>query len=230
MDQLPATPDPGEQLAATGIADGDTPASGAGAATPTKKGGGFLRALFEIVETLVLTLVIFFVIQNFVAQPFEVHQFSMEHTFEPKDYVLVDKLSPRWSTYQRGDVVVFTPPEGWDQEKTPFIKRVIAVAGETVELRDGQVFVNGTQLDEPYLFAGDDGIRQPTEALSESTSWTVEPGYVFVMGDHRQQSQDSRAFGPIKVDSVIGRGFVRYWPISKLTLITRPEYSGIAAP
>src|SRR5205823_81069 len=85
--------------------------------------------LVEIVETLVLTLIIFFVIQTFVAQPYKVQQQSMEHTLEPDQYVLVDKLTPRFDTYKRGDIVVFTPPDDWVQaDGTPFIKRVIGLA------------------------------------------------------------------------------------------------------
>ena len=104
--------------------------------------------LFEIVETLVLTLIIFLVIQTFVAQPYKVQQQSMEHTLEPDQYVLVDKLTPRFDTYKRGDIVVFSPPPDWAREDdTPFIKRVIGLGGETVEIRDGKVFIDGTELD-----------------------------------------------------------------------------------
>ena len=96
--------------------------------------------LFEIVETLVLTLIIFLVIQTFVAQPYKVQQQSMEHTLEPDQYVLVDKLTPRFDTYKRGDIVVFTPPArlGRSEDETPFIKRVIGLGGDTVEIRDGE--------------------------------------------------------------------------------------------
>ncbi len=116
-----------------------------------------LGCLFEVVETLVLTLVIFFVIQTFVAQPYQVKQQSMEQTLEPEQYVLVDKLTPRFDAYDRGDIVVFNPPPRRGRaDGTPFIKRVIAIGGDLVEIRDdGLVYVNGVRLDEPYLFEVD---------------------------------------------------------------------------
>ena len=88
--------------------------------------------LVEVAETLILTLVIFFVIQNFIAQPYQVQQKSMERTLEPGQYVLVDKLTPRWDSYSRGDVIVFNPPPAWTQDPTPYIKRVIGLPGDTV--------------------------------------------------------------------------------------------------
>ena len=178
----------------------------------------------EILETLVLTLVIFFVIQNFVAQPFRVQMSSMEHTFEPDQYVLIDRLSHLWSPYQRGQVIVFRPPEGAGEQGDPFIKRVIGVAGDTVDLRDGQVLVNGKQLNEPYLYRNDAGNIEPTDATGGVSHWVVPDGQLFVMGDHRQVSVDSRVFGVIPVSSVIGRAVLRYWPISNLGLVQTPTY------
>src|SRR4051794_31787500 len=122
-----------------------------------------LGCLFEVVETLVLTVVIFLGIQTFVAQPYKVQQGSMETTLLPDQYVLVDKLTPRWSAYNRGDIVVFDPPANWTEATgVPFIKRVIGLPGDHVQLRDGAVYVNGTKLDEPYVFT-EDSIRQTTD-------------------------------------------------------------------
>jgi signal peptidase I len=164
--------------------------------------------LLEIAETVVLTLIIFFVVQNFVAQPYQILQQSMEPTLNPQEYVLVDKLSPHWSDYKRGDIIVFEPPAGFqeDGKDIPFIKRVIGIPGDTVEIKDGAAWVNGVELIEPYVYGG-----QPTEAFTSETTWTVPEGYLFVMGDHREASQDSRLFGPIPRSSVIGRAWLRYW-------------------
>ncbi len=149
-----------------------------------------LGCLLEIVETLVLTLIIFLVIQNFVAQPYQVKQMSMERTLEPEQYVLVDKLTPHFDTYKRGDIVVFTPPADWGDSGTPFIKRVIGEGGDTVEVRDGHVFVNDTELDEPYVYPDEiGGPPQETTALDQ-TRWVVPEDELFLMGDHRSNSAE----------------------------------------
>jgi len=185
--------------------------------------------VFEILETLVLTLVIFWVIQSFVAQPYQVKQNSMERTLEPGQYVLVDKLSPRWDRYDRGDVVVFSPPPSWTTDDTPFIKRVIGLAGDQVEIRDGTVYVNGDPLEEPYTYRNAAGVNEPTSTSPDQTRWQVPAGQVFVMGDHRQRSADSRVFGPIDVERVIGRAVLRYWPLDTITILQTPTYPGVAA-
>jgi signal peptidase I len=179
--------------------------------------------LIEVVETIVLTLVIFFVVQTFVAQPYEILQQSMMPTLNQNEYVLVDKLSPMWSDYKRGDIVVFQPPPGVEEggQDIPFVKRVIGVPGDTVEIIDGAVWVNGVKLDEPYVFPG-----QPTTPWSDQTKWVVPKGDLFVMGDHRAASKDSRAFGPIPRSSVIGRAWLRYWG-GPFGLVGSATYEGI---
>jgi signal peptidase I len=184
-----------------------------------------LGCLFEIVETLVLTLIIFVVIQNFVAQPYKVQQQSMERTLEPEQYVLVDKLTPRFDTYKRGDIVVFKPPTDWGgDDETPFIKRVIGEGGDTIEIRDGSVFVNDIEIEEPYVYADETGDPQPTDAPFDQATWTIPAGELFLMGDHRSNSADSRTFGPVDVDQVIGRAWLRYWPLDTFGILPTPTY------
>ena len=184
-----------------------------------------LGCLFEVVETLVLTVVIFLGIQTFVAQPYKVQQSSMETTLFPEQYVLVDKLTPRWAPYSRGDIVVFDPPETWSSGGgVPFIKRVIGLPDDRVELREGKVYVNDVELDEPYVFR-DNGVQAPTDPQAGgATEWLVPAGQLIVMGDNRQDSADSRSFGPIEVGHVIGRAWLRYWPFDTFGVLPTPAH------
>jgi signal peptidase I len=194
-----------------------------------------LGCLLEIVETLVLTLVIYLLIHNFIAQPFEVEQDSMVPTIEEHEYILIDKLSPRFNDYDRGDIVVFTPPPGFEQGGVPFIKRVIGLPGDTVSLRNGIVFVtpeggSAIRLIEPYVRQLD-GRTAPTQPRdAEGTSeWTVPDGEYFVMGDNRPDSQDSRFFGPISRESIVGRAWIRYFPLNRIQLMEQPVYERLTS-
>ena len=193
-----------------------------------------LGCLFEVLETLVLTVLIFLGIQTFVAQPYKVQQESMETTLLPDQYVLVDKLSPHWAPYTRGDIVVFNPPASWTAGAgVPFIKRIIGLPGDRVELKDGLVYVNGVKLNEPYIYK-DNGVPNVTDPeIGDQTVWFVTEGNLFVMGDHRENSADSRSFGPIEISSVIGRAWLRYWPIDTfgvLPKLSHPELDSTAVP
>lgn len=183
-----------------------------------------LKLVVEVVETLILTVIVYLVIQTFVAQPYRVEQGSMQQTLQEGQYVLVDKLTPHFDAYSRGDIVVFHPPEGGGEpDDTPYIKRVIGVTGDEVRIRDGRVWVNGVALDESrYVYEA-----ESTYALDQRvTRWTVPAGALFVLGDHRSNSTDSRTerIGFIPVDNVIGRAFLRYWPIPTLAILDTPTY------
>ncbi len=178
--------------------------------------------LLEAAETLVLTLIIFLVIQTFIAQPYQVEQMSMENTLLPHQYVLVDKLTPRFDPYKRGDIVVFMPP-GAAPGSTPYIKRVIGLPGETVDLRNGHVSINGQEISEPYVYPG-----QVTEPIGGESHWVVPANTLFVMGDHREDSSDSRVFGPVPISSVIGRAWLRYWPLSTFEILATPTYPDLS--
>ncbi len=190
----------------------------------TRRHFGFL---VEVLEALLLTIVVFFVIQTFIAQPFRVEQGSMETTLHEGQYILIDKVTPLFDGYSRGDIIVFRPPASANEpDDTPFIKRVIGEPGDQIAIHDGKVWVNGVALDESsYVYDGEP--TYPTDpALS---SWTVPAGSLFVLGDHRDDSTDSRTarLGLIPIDHVIGRAVLRYWPLSSVALIQPPTYTPI---
>jgi signal peptidase I len=193
-----------------------------------------LGCALEIVETLVLTLVIYLLIHNFIAQPFEVEQNSMVPTILEGEYVLIDKVSPRFSDYERGDIVVFDPPSGYSEGGVPFIKRVIGIPGDSVRLENGRVYVtpaggSAVRLEEPYINHDISGKPEPTlpRDAEGTTQWTVPAGSYFVMGDNRTVSQDSRTFGAITRDLIVGRAWLRYFPLNRIGFVNHQVYPGL---
>ncbi len=171
-----------------------------------------LRGLAEWAVILLGALLVAFVVKTFLLQAFYIPSGSMEPTLEIQDRVLVNKLSYDLHDVNRGDIVVFRSPPGEEGSTVKdLIKRVIALPGETIEARDGKVLIDGRTLEEPYLRDG--VVTGPIEPKQ------VPPGQVWVMGDNRNNSKDSRFFGPIDEDLIVGRAFVRVWPITHLTLL-----------
>lgn len=179
------------------------------------------RWAVEVVQIVLLTALLYAVVTTFVAQPYEVEMSSMEPTLLPGDHILLDKLSLAWSDPQHGDLVVFDAPDGFADDGIPYVKRVVAVAGETVQLLNGRLWItpvggSPAPLDEPYV--ADSGLTLPL-GRSGPTRWTVPAGSVFVLGDNRTDSVDSRRFGPIPEDRIIGRAFVRYLPLERVAVL-----------
>ena len=178
-----------------------------------------LGCLFELLETFLITLVIFVLVQLFVAQPFQMQKPNMGNVLTPGQFVLVDKLTPHFDDLHRGDIVVFTPPSGSpeDPSGTPYAERVIGAGGDTIDIHGGHVYLNGALLTEAYVS------KNQTTAMADggSKTWLLKPDQLFVMGDNRTDSKtkDSRNFGPIDKSSVVGRAWLRYWPISQFGLL-----------
>lgn len=198
---------------------GDAPAepapdSVATAATESgQRGPSPLRNALEWVAVIVGAVLIALLVRNFVVQSFQIPSGSMHPTLIEGDRVLVNRLSYRLHDINRGDVIVFARPEASPAgpgEPEDLIKRVVALPGETIEARDGQVYVDDAPLEEPYLEPG-----TITTDLEEPV--TVPEGEVFVMGDNRSNSSDSRFIGTIPVDSVVGRAFAVIWPLSRFS-------------
>ena len=168
-----------------------------------------LRNLVEWVVVMGGALLVALLIKTFLFQAFYIPSESMEPTLTEGDRVLVNKVSYDLHDVNRGDVIVFErPPNEPPSEIEDLIKRVVGLPGDTVEGREGGVFVNGAALPEPYLASG--VTTEPFPPVE------VPADAVFVMGDNRGNSRDSRVFGPIDVDLIVGRAFVTVWPLGRL--------------
>jgi signal peptidase I len=161
---------------------------------------GFLR---EVAETVVPAIVIAVLIHVFLAQATRVYGQSMEPNLHTDMRLVVEKLSYRLHTPQRGDIVVLRVRP----EDELLIKRVIGLPGDQVEIRDGKVYVNSQPLDEPYL---------NQETRGNLAARVVPPLHIFVMGDNRRASNDSRSFGPIHMDNIVGKAWLSYWPLEDI--------------
>jgi signal peptidase I len=175
--------------------------------------GSSSRAIIEWVVIIVAALTVAIVVKTFLIQAFYIPSGSMEPTLKPGDRVLVNKLSYKLHDVHRGDIVVFKRPpnEADDPTIKDLIKRVIGLPGDRIEGRDGFVYINGQPLKEPYLPAGTLTTSLPLQS--------VPPGQYFVMGDNRGNSKDSRFIGTIPKHLIVGRAFVRVWPLSGIGLL-----------
>ncbi|MGI9667041.1 MAG: signal peptidase I [Acidimicrobiia bacterium] len=184
----------------------------------------------ELPLLIAVALLVAIVIKTFLFQAFYIPSSSMENTLHINDRVLVNKFVYSFSDISSGDVVVFDDPRGGFEQpdesivdsafrnllesvglatpRSEFIKRVIGLPGDRVEGIDGRVYVNGVALDEPY-------VKSPGLTTPPFGPVLVPPDSLFVMGDNRAASQDSRFFGPIPVDDVVGKAFVIIWPPSR---------------
>jgi signal peptidase I len=186
----------------------------------------------ELPLLILAALIVAVVIKTFLVQAFYIPSSSMEETLQINDRVMVNKLAYQFGEPQRGDVVVFDdprdpdPPEeslfaavrrnvgeaiGLSVPRSEFIKRVIAVPGDTIETRGDMVYINGILLNEPYVALDPNG----GPSCPDQESMLVPTGEIFVMGDNRDHSQDSRCFGTVSIDTIVGKAFVIMWPADR---------------
>jgi signal peptidase I len=185
--------------------------------TFSQSAGAFL---VEVLKVVIISLAIIIPVRYFLIQPFYVKGASMEPNFHDNEYLIIDEISYRLRTPDRGDVVVLRNP---NRPSEFFIKRIIGLPGETVEIENGHVFItntinpNGKQLDEsPYL--------KKEVVTSGTTDVTLGPEEYIVLGDNRPSSLDSRTFGPIHRSEIIGRTWIRAWPIGRATVFDAVPY------
>ena len=218
--------------------------------TRRRGGGGFLGFLRDLVIIVVVAFLVSFLLKSFLVRSFYIPSESMEQTLQINDRILVNQLVPDVVSVKRGDIVVFKDPGGWlyptsqnppkgvekflqsvglaaDTSHEYVVKRVIGVGGDRVECcdADGRVKVNGVPLEEPYI------VIPEGESKSSGVDFdvTVPEGAVWVMGDNRYQSRDSRfnqdspGKGFVPTEEIVGRAFVRNWPIDRLGWLGRPD-------
>jgi signal peptidase I len=172
-----------------------------------EKRSGFLRFVIDVVETLVLSVILFAAI-NAVSARIRVDGASMEPTLQSGEFVIVNKLAYVLGEPKIGDVIVFHFPRDPEQE---YIKRVIGLPGDQVLIEDGRVYVNGELLEEEYIAA----------SPVYENQWEVPPDSLFVLGDNRNNSSDSHSWGPVPLEYVVGKAFLIYWPPTQWGVISQ---------
>jgi signal peptidase I len=180
----------------------------------TTEGKGALRNLLEWIVVIIAALAAAILVRAFVVEPYEIPTESMTNTIQVGDRILGEKVSYRFSDPEAGDIVTFIDPE---DSSTTLIKRIIATPGQTVEVKDGAVYVDGEKLDEPYT------LNRPSEVIERYASnldgpvtypYTLGEDEYWVMGDNRTNSLDSRYFGPITRDSITSKAMFIFWPLN----------------
>ena len=187
------------------------------AEAPATSGPQHPNLLRDLIETMVLVAIAFLVVNALIGR-FRIEQVSMQPNLHEGEYVIVDKVSYALRQPERGEIVVLKNPNPGQPD---LIKRVIGLPGETIDVRGGQAYVNGQPLTEPY-------IRQPM--ASDFPATQLQAGQYFVMGDNRNNSEDSRIFGARPAGDIVGRAWIIYWPPSDWQILSRPSYAASATP
>lgn len=178
----------------------------------------------DTIETIVIAAAIFVVVYLFLVQPHQIRGVSMVPAFHDLEYILTDKISYRFSSPQRGDVVVFQAPKDHELD---FIKRVIGLPGEKLKIQNGSVYIynsqnpDGIKLNEPYA---SDPYTSPGDFAKDGETISIPKDEFFVMGDNRPRSSDSRVWGLVSRKEVVGRAWLRYWPLNKFKFIPGLKY------
>ncbi|HNB41481.1 MAG TPA: signal peptidase I [Anaerolineales bacterium] len=176
---------------------------------PAEETTNWKRFVLDVIETLVLAVILFVGI-NSVSARVRVDGFSMQPTLQDGEFVLVSKLSYKFGDFQRGDIIVFDFPMNPDEE---LVKRIIGVPGDHVMVRDSHVYVNEQMLNENYI----------AQAPLYSGDWIVPDGTLFVLGDNRNNSNDSKDWGLLPQGNVVGKAVLIYWPPKFWKVLDHPE-------
>jgi signal peptidase I len=176
--------------------------------SPGSQRPAWLTFLLETLQTLVLAVVLYFLIDSVIARV-RVENISMEPTLQPGEFILVNKMAFKMGDIHRGDIIIFHYPQNIHED---YIKRVIGLGGDTVAVRNNKVYVNDQPLTEPYIAA----------APAYTGTWVVPDGQLFVLGDNRNQSSDSHSWGFVPDDNIVGKALVVYWPLDQFKTLSQP--------
>ena len=175
--------------------------------------------LFDVIQTLVIAGAIFVVIYAFLFRPYQVNGRSMDPTFEDGEYVLTNLIDIRFGKLERGDIVVFNAPV--DNEKD-YIKRVIGMPGDNIKIFGGKVYVNRQEISQTFL--PNDVFTNSGSYLGEGEEVVVPQDNYFVMGDNRNFSSDSREWGFVSKDKIIGKSFIVYFPLNHMRIVQHADF------
>lgn len=179
--------------------------------------------LREVVIAILIFVVVFAIVQISIGS-YKVEMTSMDPTFKPKDCIMVDKLTYRFRAPHRGEVVILWPPKDKVSSKNPYIKRVIGLPGDIVEIRQGQVYIKTKNSSEFRLLSEElPGVSETPECRNDGR-WEIQKGQYFVLGDNRDESSDSSIWGTVPRGNFIGKTWLRYWPLSRFGLTPRYSY------
>lgn len=180
------------------------------------------RTVFAIIDFIKTTIIVVFlalIIRLFVVQPFIVEGQSMLPTFSNNDYLITEKISYSIRSPERGEIVIFHPP---DNPSINYIKRLVGLPGDSIEVKDQSVYVNTQKINEPYLTS-----NEQTNVATKDFTLTLKSGEYFVLGDNRNHSRDSREIGPIPYSSIVSRVWVRLLPVDNVRAFAAIDYEGI---
>lgn len=175
---------------------------------PISKVSPFFHFLWEMLQTLALALILFFLIDTFIARVY-VENVSMLPNLQPGEFLLVNKYAYSWGKMQRGDVIIFHHPPDAD-----YVKRLIGLPGDDIRMQNSQLFINGTAINEPNIVS----------KATYTGEWKVPEGMVFALGDNRNLSKDSHEFGFVPISSMVGKAILIYWPFDKIRALDDTIY------
>ena len=186
---------------------------------PTSSTKRTFFAVIDFIKTTIIVVFLALIIRLFVVQPFIVEGQSMLPTFSNNDYLITEKISYLLRSPKRGEVVIFHPP---DNPSVNYIKRIVGLPGDTIEVKDQGVFVNSQKISEPYLTS-----NEQTNVATKDLTLTLKDGEYFVFGDNRNHSRDSREIGPIPYVNIVSRIWIRLLPVDNINAFAAINYDSV---